>query len=70
MTNVEIFIKSLKITWIGTFYLSKLDRYFFFKKFLDVIHVPINYVILDLNAGDLWQMPLVITFGKNLYICM
>lgn len=70
MTNVEIFIKSLKITWIRTFYLSKLDRYFFFKKFLDVIHVPINYVILDLNAGDLWQMPLVITFGKNLYIFM
>lgn len=69
MTNVEIFIKSLKITWIRTFYLSKLDRYFFWE-FLDVIYVPINYVILDRNAVDLWQMPLVITFGKNLYIFM
>lgn len=26
----------------------KLDRYFF--KLLGVIHVPINYIILDLNA--------------------
>lgn len=66
MTNVEIFIKSLNLTWITRFLTTISSWIGIFFKLLGVIHVPINYIILDLK--DKWQMPLVITFGKKLYI--
>lgn len=50
MTNVEIFIKSLNLTWITRFLTTISSWIGIFFKLLGVIHVPINYIILDLNA--------------------
>lgn len=69
MTDVEISIKSLKISWTRILLTINLRWIGIFSEINDC-HTD-KLCLLDLNTADKGQKPLVITFGMKLYyICM